>query len=150
LLQISAVILGEEEMKRKILYGSFLIIAVALILLAPTPYVSGQAAKGKTGTQQLITVLNPAISTKMAERVPLCPRPGALEGKTIYMVDLQWGGPEAAYSVFEEMQNWFAKNMPSVKTEIRRSNGGPFGDDSGLRKEIVEKKAAGAIIGIGG
>jgi hypothetical protein len=54
-------------------------------------------------------VLNPAISVKMAERVPLVPRLNTLEGKTIYMVDIQWGGPEAAYSVYEEMQAWFAK-----------------------------------------
>ncbi len=137
-------------MKEKILFGSFLIIAIALIVIAPTPVASGQPQKGKAPGEQLITVMNPAIATKMAERVPLCSRPGTLEGKTIYMVDLQWGGPEAAYSVFEEMQAWFAKNMPSVKTEIRRSGGGPFGDDQGLRKEITEKKAGGAIIGIGG
>lgn len=60
------------------------------------------------------------------------------------------GGPEAAYSVFEEMRDWFARNMPSVKTEIRRSSGGPFGDDAGLRKEILARGAAGAVIGIGG
>ena len=137
-------------MKRETLLGSALIIAVALIIISLTPYVSGQALKGKTGNDPLVTVLNPAISTKLAERVPLCPRGGAMDGKTIYMVDLQWGGPEAAYSVYEEMQGWFGKNMPSVKAEIRRSSGGPFGDDPGLRKEIVEKKVAGVIIGIGG
>jgi len=86
----------------------------------------------------------------MVERVPLTERTGTLEGRTIYMIDLQWGGPEAAYSVYEEMQAWFSRNMPAVKTEIRRSSGGPFGDDAALRKEIVEKKAGGAIIGIGG
>jgi hypothetical protein len=139
-----------EDMKGKFLFGCSLIIAGALAFIALTPSVSGQAPKGKSGSEPLITVLNPAISTKMAERVPLCPRTGTLDGKTVYMVDLQWGGPEAAYSVFEEIQAWFAKNMPSVKTEIRRSSGGPFGDDAGLRKEILEKKAAGVIVGIGG
>jgi hypothetical protein len=137
-------------MKRKTLFDSSLILAVALISTALTPYVAGQALKGKSGNDPLVTVLNPAISTKLAERVPLCPRTGTLDGKTIYMVDLQWGGPEAAYSVYEEMQGWFARNMPSVKAEIRRSSGGPFGDDTGLRKEIVERKVAGVIIGIGG
>jgi hypothetical protein len=70
---------------------------------------------------------------------------------SIYLVDMQWGGPEAAYSVFEEMQGWFSRNMPSVKTVIRRASDGPFtSDDPKLRKEIVEKKIAGAVIGIGG
>jgi hypothetical protein len=48
------------------------------------------------------------------------------------------------------MQKWFAKNMPSVKVELRRSSGGWMGDDSSLRKEIADKKAAGVVIGIGG
>jgi hypothetical protein len=98
----------------------------------------------------LITVLNPALSSPLVERAPLAPRADTLEGKTIYLVDLQWGGPQAGYSVFEEMQKWFAKNMPSVKVELRRSSGGWMGDDPALRKEIAEKKAAGAVIGIGG
>ena len=138
-------------MKRKILLGSFLLVIAALISIGSMPSATGQANTGKASEQQLITVLNPAISTRMVERVPLAPRADTLEGKTIYMVDLQWGGPEAAYSVFEEMQGWFARNMPSVKAEIRRSKGGWMGgDDPGLRKEIVEKQAAGVIIGIGG
>ncbi len=97
----------------------------------------------------LITLVNPALSTALAERVPLTPRNDTLEGKTVYLVDLQWGGPEAGYSVFEEMKEWFAKNMPSVKVEIRRSKGGWMGDDPDLRAEIVAN-ARGAVIGIGG
>lgn len=138
-------------MKRKILLGSFLLMLAALISIGRTPSATGQANSGKTFDERLITVLNPAISTKMAERVPLAPRLNTLEGKTIYMVDLQWGGPEAAYSVYEEMKAWFARNMPAVNVEIRRSQGGWMGgDDPGLRKEIADKKAAGVMIGIGG
>lgn len=133
-------------MKGKILFGSFLFMAVALISIG----VTGQADRAVASEESLITVLNPVISSSMVERVPLGPRTDTLEGKTIYMVDLQWGGPKAAYSVFEEMQDWFSRNMPSVKTVIRRSSGGPFGDDPALRKEIAENKAGAVIIGIGG
>ncbi len=106
---------------------------------------------GKAIGERLITVLNPAIASKFVERVPLTARAGTLEGKTIFLVDLQWGGPEAAYSVYEEMKAWFARNMPAVNVEIRRSQGGWMGgDDPGLRKEIADKKAAGVMIGIGG
>lgn len=130
-------------MKKQILPGSFLLFMIALISIGIIP--------SATGEDRLITVLNPAISTKLVERVPLGPRLDTLERKTIYLVDMQWGGPEAAYSVYEEMQDWFSRNMPSVKTEIRRISGGPFsGDDTGLRKEIVEKKVDGVVIGIGG
>jgi hypothetical protein len=138
-------------MKNKILIGSSLIVLIALICIAIAPSATGQAGADKACDERLLNVLNPSISTKMVARVPLAPRADTLEGKTIYMVDLQWGGPEAAYSVFEEMQGWFARNMPSVKTEVRRSKGGWMGgDDPELRKEIIGKKAAGVIVGIGG
>ncbi len=138
-------------MKRKILLGSFLLPIVAVLSTGMIPSVTGQAKAGKTGEERLITVLNPAVSTKRAERVPLGPRTNAtLEGKTIYLVDMQWGGPEAGYSVYEEMQGWFARNMPSVKVVIRRMSSGPFGDDAGLRKEIVQNKAGGVVVGIAG
>jgi hypothetical protein len=138
-------------MKKKILLGSFLLVMAALIATGSAPSATGQANAGKVSERQLITVLNPAIASKFVERVPLAPRADTVEGKTIFLVDLQWGGPEAAYSVYEEMKGWFARNMPSVNVEIRRSKGGWMGgDDSGLRKEIAEKKAAGVMIGIGG
>jgi len=136
-------------MRKKILIFSLLFALVALISIGVTPSATGQADRAKSN-EQLITVLNPAISSRMVERIPLTPRTDTLEGKTIYLVDLQWGGPKAAYSVFEEMQDWFARNMPSVKVEIRRASSGWMGDDAALRKEIISKKAGGVLIGIGG
>ena len=128
-------------MKGKVLSVGFLIAIV-------TVFAIGFATNASEG--ELITILNPAISSPMVERVPLAPRADTLEGKTIYLVDMQWGGPQAGYSVFEEMQKWFARNMPSIKVELRRTKNGWMGDDPELRKEIVEKGAAGAVIGIGG
>jgi len=139
----------EGDMRKKILFFSLLFALVALISIGVTPSATGQADRTKSN-EQLITVLNPAISSRMVERIPLAPRTNTLEGKTIYLVDLQWGGPKAAYSVFEEMQDWFARNMPSVKVEIRRASSGWMGDDAALRKEIISKKAGGVVIGIGG
>ena len=131
----------EENMKKKILSVSFLLIMVALISIAVAPQAISK--------DPFITVLNPAISTKMVERIPLGPRINTLEGKTVYMYDTQWGGPEAAYSVYEEMQGWFARNMPSVKTVIHR---GPswMADDPGFLKVVTDKKVDAVIIGIAG
>jgi len=116
---------------------------------------AGAVAKNKGSTPNsdssgLITVLNPAVASKMAERLPLAPRLNMLEGKTVYMVDINWGGPEAALSIFEEMQAWFAQNMPSVKTVIKMKRGGYDADDPALWKEIVEKKGDAAILGVSG
>jgi hypothetical protein len=137
-------------MKNKNRRSQFLFMAAVLTLVGAITLITGCVKIGKTSEEQLITVLNPALSLPLVERAPLAPRADTLEGKTIYLVDLQWGGPQAGYSVFEEMQKLFAKNMPSIKIELRRSSGGWMGDDPGLRKEIAEKKAAGVVIGIGG
>lgn len=138
-------------MKGRIVLGISLLILAALLSVAGISSATGKSDTGKVREERLITVMSPAISTRFAERVPLGPRAGSLEGKTLFLVDMQWGGPDAGYSVFEEMQAWFAKNMPSIKTEIRRISGGPFsGDDEALRKEIAAKKAGGVVIGIGG
>jgi hypothetical protein len=136
-------------MKKKILFGGFLFALVALMSIGVTSCVT-EPVDTVDCDERLITVLNPAISSKMAERVPLTPRTDTLEGKTIYLVDLQWGGPDAGYSVFEEMKDWFSRNMPSVNVEIRRAKGGWMGDDPALREEIISKKPAGVVIGIGG
>ena len=137
-------------MKKKIWFTGFLFLFFAFIVIAVSSCTKEQAQTEMNCDDQLITVLNPAITRNFAERVPLAPRTGSLDGKTIYLVDLQWGGPEAGYSVFEEMKDWFSRNMPSVKVEVRRSKGGWMGDDPDLRAEIIAKKAGGAVIGIGG
>lgn len=98
---------------------------------------------------KLITVMNPVVASKMAERLPLSPRLHTLKGKTLYMVDINWGGPKAAYSVFQQMKIWLAKHMPSVKVVIVRKRGPYMTDDPGLWNEIAKKGDA-AIIGISG
>jgi len=140
--------------KRRLLSAtlSFAVVALTFAGFAPAQAqrTSAPAVAGSTPSGGLMTVLNPAVANKMVDRLPLAPRPSTLEGKTIYMVDINWGGPEAAYSVFEEIQAWFAKNMPSVKTEIRRKKGSYATDDPALWKEMGDKKVDAAIVGISG
>jgi hypothetical protein len=142
--------LAEEDMTKKILPGAFLFMTTALVLIGTMVLATGCRNMEQACEERSITVLNPAISSQMVERIPLAPRTDTLEGKTLYLVDLQWGGPQAGYSVFEEMQKWFSRNMPSVKTVLRRSKGGWMGDDPELRKDIGQNKAGGVVIGIGG
>ncbi|MCL2877351.1 MAG: hypothetical protein FWF13_01065 [Acidobacteria bacterium] len=96
-----------------------------------------------------ITVLNPAVTEALAERVPLAPRLSALEGKTIYLVDTNYEGM-AGTPVMEEMQGWFTRNMPQVKTVFKLKSGNYAADDPELWKEIAEKKGDGVIIGVAG
>jgi hypothetical protein len=120
----------------------------ALVFAGLTPS-QAQQRKVKAAAKPLITVLNPAIQSQMVDRLPLSPRLNTLEGKTLYLVDINWGGPEAAYSVFEEMQAWFAQNIPSLKVIIKRKYGSYTNDDPALWKEIAKNGNA-ALIGISG
>jgi hypothetical protein len=134
-------------MKRKLLLSNSLLAVAVLMLsgIAPAQSVRKTAASN----DKLITVLNPDITEKLAERVPLAPRLETLEGKTIYIVDTNYEG-FGRLPVLEEMQRWFAKNMPGVKTILKLKSGSYVADDPALWKEIAANKGDGVIIGVAG
>jgi hypothetical protein len=136
---------GKENVKRKQLFSSLLVLIAAALAFAGLAPIQAQ----QSATKPLITVMNPAIASKMADRLPLSPRLNTIEGKTLYLVDISWGGPDAAFSVFEEMQSWFAQKMPGVKIVIKRKTGMYEQDDPALWAEIKQKGNA-ALIGISG
>jgi hypothetical protein len=117
---------------------SFVLI-ILLIAVCSTAYSS----------EKKIRVLNPTPPNRMVDRVPLAPRLDTLEGKTIFLVDIGWGGKDAAPSIYNEMKAWFAQNMPSVKIEVRGIKGFYMQDQPELLKEISEKGDA-AMFGIAG
>ena len=108
-----------------------------------------QTACGTAGGNQKITVMNPAITEALAERVPLAPRLSTLENKTIYLVDTNYEGLGRT-PIMEEMQVWFTRNMPQVKTVFKLKGGNYAADDPELWKEIADNKADGVIIGVAG
>jgi hypothetical protein len=124
-------------------------------LVAGAPFdvrAAGTAASEAAGsmTSGLITVLNPAVAAGMAERVPLAPRLDKLDGKTIYLVDTDWGGMGQNDGILQEMQAWFAEQMPTVKTIIKVKKGNFVTDDPGLWKEIADNKGDGVVLGVAG
>ena len=134
-------------MKRKPLLSSCLLVLAALILSGIAPVQAQRDAAA--AKDKLITVLNPAITEKLATRVPLAPRLSALEGKTIYIVDMNYEGVLGT-PVLGEMQAWFNKNMPGVKTILKLKSGSYISDDPALWKEIAAQKAEGVILGVAG
>lgn len=115
---------------------------------ATIPAAAGAAGCGSENSA--VSVLNPAIATKFADRVPLAPRLDSLEGKTIYLVDTDWGGMQQNDGILEEIQKWFAQKMPGVKTIIKIKAGNFVTDDPGLWKEIAQNHGDGVIIGVAG
>lgn len=134
-------------MKRKLLFSNVLLAFAVLILSGIAPaQTSRNAAASK---DKLVTVLNPAITEKLAARVPLAPRLDTLEGKTIYIVDMNYEGMIGT-PVLGEMRAWFAKNIPSAKIILKLKSGSYISDDPALWKEIAANKANGVILGVAG
>ena len=125
-------------MKRIFTSSKFLLLTAVFTLICSTAQSS-----------EKITVMNPAIANPMVDRVALTERLDTLDNKTLYLVDINWGGPDAAYGVFKEMEIWFSENMPKVKVVLKRKAGSYMSDDPALWKEIGEKGDA-AVIGISG
>jgi hypothetical protein len=106
------------------------------------------SSKTKSLSSDKITVLNPACSSTMVERTALTPRNfSSLNGKTVFLVDIGWGGPKAGYDVLDVMQGWFARNIPSVKTILVAKKGG-FGDDDPELWKMIKAEGDACIIGI--
>ncbi len=134
-------------MKRNLLLSNLLLGAAVLILCGVATMHT--ALDAVASEDELITVMNPAITEKPVARVPLAPRLDNLEGKTLYLVDMNYEG-FGLTPVLEEMLAWFAKNMPDVKTILRLKEGSYIMDDPALWKEIAENGGDGVIMGIAG
>jgi hypothetical protein len=77
---------------------------------------------------------------KMAERLD------TIEGKTVYLVNTMFAG---AREFLEELQEWFTKNRPGVKTVLRDKKLGWATDEPELWREIKANGDA-VIFGVGG
>ena len=94
-----------------------------------------------------VTVLDPrGQPTAEVKPSALAPRLGTLQGKTVYMVDIGFGG---GYDFLEEAAAWLYRNVPSIKIELRHKRGNMFLDDPALWAEVKAKGDA-AIFGVGG
>ena len=77
----------------------------------------------------------------------LAKRLDTLENKTIYLVDIGYGG---SHKYMQQLQNWFLKNIPSVTTIRRRKTGNFFADDSDELWQEIKEKGHAAVIGVAG
>jgi hypothetical protein len=130
--------------RRKML--SLLGISPALLAGAPADaqQPKPKTAKGSSAADEIET-LNPKGAPPPIELLPMAPRQGSLDGKTVYLVDT---GFEGGGFLLNQIQLWFNRNMPDVTVVFRRKAGPYAEDDPALWKEIKEKGHA-AILAIG-
>jgi hypothetical protein len=104
-------------------------------------------AQTTTRASRTVNVLDPrGQPTAEIQPSPLAPRLDTLHGKTVYMVDIGFGG---GYDFLEEAAAWLYRNVPAIKIELRHKKGNMFLDDPGLWAEISAKGHA-VILGVGG
>ena len=77
---------------------------------------------------------------------PLAPRLDTIEGKTLYLIDVGFGG---GWEFLEEANAWFTRNYPNVKTVLQHKKGIMFVDEPEMWEEIKENGDA-VIFGVGG
>ena len=116
--------------------------AIGVLLLAT--HLIGYSSKAQ---EAKISVLNPLGKPSPIPLIPMAPRLDTLDGKTLYLVDIGWGKPSGV-RLLEQINEWFAKNMPKVKTIIKEKAGGYGEDDPALWAEIKQKGNA-MIMAIG-
>lgn len=92
-----------------------------------------------------IAVLNPQGIPPPIQMIPMAPRLDTLEGKTIYIVDMNF---PRTHQFFEEMQKLLSSRYPETTWELRIKIGTYFNNDPDLWAEIKEK-GDGVIMGIG-
>jgi hypothetical protein len=131
------------------------LLGVSPALVADSPAYARTAPKAvpkdsSPDGDSRITVMNPAISGKLATRVPLVPPLDSLQDKTIYMINLSWEGPDAANYFYGAMTEWLNKHYSGVKTIVKVTAEGMFGSDPAILKEIIANKADAAIVGVAG
>jgi hypothetical protein len=133
-----------------------------LALLGASPaLVAGTPAYGRTaprlperdsyeGSDERITVMNPGIASKVAERVPLAPRLKDMNNKLIYMINLSWEGPDAANYFYGAMTDWLHQHYSGVRTVVKVTAEGMFGTDPSVLKAIKENHADAVVVGVAG
>ena len=92
-----------------------------------------------------VKVYHPKGYPPKIETVGMAPRPAALSGKTVYLVDCRF---DDADLLMRQMRDWFAEHLPEVRTELRSKAGVYTDRDPELYDEIRAQGAA-AIVGVG-
>lgn len=97
------------------------------------------------GADQTLTVFNPmGFPPKVKGKTP-APRPDALDGKTVYLVDCRF---DDSVELLKQVQAWFAEHMPGVNAPIVQLSS-VYGLDDPETWKKIQADGDGAILGCG-
>ena len=121
------------------------LLGMSPALLAGSTADAEQKKKG-AGSESKIVAVSPKGTPPAIQLYSMAPRASSLDGKTIYVVDAtSFDGSE---TLLRKMQDWFAQNMPTVKTVFRKKSGVYAMDDPKLWSEI-KANAYACVMAIG-
>ncbi len=139
--------LGREGKSVKLRLGAPLSALLCLSLWPCNPAAAKEKKKSDPAStvEPKFAVLSPLGIPPAIKTLAMAPRPGNLDGKTIYIVDDGFVGGDV---LLKEMAAWFNRNMPNVDVVYRRKAGGFPDEDPPLWAEIKAKGDA-VIMGVG-
>ena len=113
------------------------LLGVSPAILAASP-VEARGKKHKNdgehgGDDAKFLALSPKGTPPPVQRFSMAPRLNAIQGKTIYLVDTGFLGAD---QLLQQIQLWFQKNQPDVKTVLRKKAGTYPEEDPKLWAEI--------------
>ena len=95
--------------------------------------------------KEKITVLDPRGQAPLLRQTPMTSRLDSLEGKTVYLVHLNW---PHTFQFTEELYNALSARFPRARFILKQKMGAYAQDDPALWSEIQEKGNA-AIVSVG-
>ena len=92
-----------------------------------------------------LTVLNPMGYPPRVTPKDMAPRLDTLEGKKVFLVDCRF---DDSGLLLQQVQNWFAEHMPSVKTRIVQKQR-VYAQDDPETWTLIKHEGDAAIVGVG-
>jgi hypothetical protein len=92
-----------------------------------------QEGSARAAAEPKVVALSPKGNPPPVNRFAMAPSLSTVDGKTIYLVDTGFFGADL---LLEQVQGWFQRNMPSVKTVMRKKAGTYPEEDPKLWAEI--------------
>jgi hypothetical protein len=142
-----------EESRMKLRIAVIAILCIGLVcsvsMQSNQTYAQGKRTASSNGPVVMpkITVLNPMGTPPPITLIPQAPRPGTLDGKTIYFLNTGYIGTDR---LMAEMMNWFRANCPKTKIEYRDNKAGvSLAEISKTLWTEISEKGDAAIVGLG-